>query len=84
MQVGYAASERVFTNTTTVKGSNLSIGPEGVHAIQFAQGEGSFSPWLGCPGEGARTNRLVFDSLTAVAAKFDVRSSSSVVLLWRS
>ncbi|KAL2869869.1 F-box protein [Aspergillus lucknowensis] len=75
IRLGYitAPGTTVCIETASLKGFTLSVGSSGIHALQVVQGENrTSSPWIGHPGNGAKTRRLVFsEQFVALSAGFD-------------
>lgn len=74
ISLGYTAEETTsFVDANCATGFIVSVGREGIHALQPVKHDGSLSPWLGCPDRGGITRRLVFkEPVVALSAGFDV------------
>ncbi|KAH7175925.1 F-box domain-containing protein [Dactylonectria macrodidyma] len=72
IQLGYMAEEERVLNIACLTGFNLAIGPRGIQGIQCISDNDGESPWVGCPDDVPRTERLRFvGPITGIKASFD-------------
>lgn len=81
IRLGYCSPSEQSIEMSQVWGLRLAVGPRGIKALQCITGPTDpESPWLGCPDDVPRTERLVVGSRAlALEAAFDASGSHDLV-----
>ena len=75
LELGYSGAGERSVKVSGLAGLNVAVGLGGIHAVQCIDAETEApSPWLGCPLDAPKTERLVLGArIVGLEVGFDVR-----------